>query len=86
VKDDGKTAPELRAALSSPLPTSALPMASRPVFKGGAGKGAVVLDAHRGTDLDTVEEERHFNNDLEVVVTAADTVAVVSRRPPADQR
>ncbi|MBL8137420.1 MAG: VWA domain-containing protein [Acidobacteria bacterium] len=74
VKDDGKTAPELRAALSSPLPTSALPMAlSAAVFKGGAGKGAVVLSTLiAARDLDLVEKDGTFNNQLELVVTAAD--------------
>ncbi len=74
VKDDGKTAPELRAALSSPLPTSALPMAiAAAVFKGGAGKGAVVLSTLiAARDLDLVEKNGTFNNDLEVVITAAD--------------
>jgi len=73
-KDDGRTAPELRAALSSPLPTSALPMAlSAAVFKGGAGKGAVVLSTLiAARDLDLVEKNGTFNNVLEVVVTAAD--------------
>ncbi len=74
MKDDGKTAPELRAALSSPLPTSALPMAiAAAVFKGGAGKGAVVLSTLiAARDLDLVEKNGTFNNDLEVVITAAD--------------
>lgn len=74
VKDDGKTAPELRAALSSPLPTSALPMAlAAAVFKGGAGKGAVVLSTLiAARDLDLVEKDGTFNNQLELVITAAD--------------
>jgi VWFA-related protein len=73
VKDDGRTAPELRAALTSPLPTSALPLAiAAAVFKGGAGKGAVVLSTLiAARDLDLVEKDGLFNNQLELVVTAA---------------
>ncbi len=73
-KDDPRTAPELRTALSSPLPTSSLPMAlSAAVFKGGDGKGAVVLSTLiAARDLDLVEKNGTFNNALEVVVTAAD--------------
>ncbi len=71
-KDDGRTAPELRAALLSPLPTSELPLAlAAAVFKGGDGKGAVVLSTLMAArDLDLVEKNGTFNNDLEVVVTA----------------
>ncbi len=74
VKDDGRTAPELRAALTSPLPTSALPLAlAAAVFKGGAGKGAVVLSTLiAARDLDLVEKDGLFNNQLEIIVTAAD--------------
>lgn len=74
VKDDGRTPPELRAALTSPLPTSALPLAlAAAVFKGGAGKGAVVLSTLiAARDLDLVEKDGLFNNQLEIVVTAAD--------------
>jgi VWFA-related protein len=73
VKDDGRTAPELRAALTSPLPTSALPLAlAAAVFKGGDGKGAVVLSTLiAARDLDLVEKDGLFNNQLELVVTAA---------------
>jgi len=73
-RDDARTAPELRAALSSPLPTSTLPMAlAAAVFKGGDGKGAVVLSTLiAARDLDLVEKGGTFNNALEVVVTAAD--------------
>lgn len=73
-KDDGRTAPELRAALSSPLPTSALPLAlAAAVFKGGDGKGAVVISTLMAArDLELVEKDGTFNNNLEVVVTAAD--------------
>lgn len=73
-KDDGRTAPELRVALSSPLPTSALPMAlAAAVFKGGDRKGAVVLSTLiAARDLALVEKDGTFNNNLEVVVTASD--------------
>ncbi len=73
-KDDGRTAPELRAALSSPLPTTALPLAmAAAVFKGGDGKGAVVISTLMAArDLELVEKDGTFNNNLEVVVTAAD--------------
>jgi len=73
-KDDGKTAPELKAALASPLPVSALPMAmTAAVFKGPEGKGAVVLSTLIGArDLPLVEKNGTFNNDLEVVLTVAD--------------
>lgn len=73
-KDDGKTAPELRDAISSPLPTSALPMAlAAAVFKGGNNKGAVVISTLiAARDLPLVEKGGTFNNDLEVVITAAD--------------
>ena len=72
-KDDGRTAPELRAALASPLPTSALPLAlAAAVFKGGDGKGAVVISTLMAArDLELVEKDGTFNNNLEVVVTAA---------------
>ncbi|MBP7775990.1 MAG: VWA domain-containing protein [Acidobacteria bacterium] len=71
-KDDGRTAPELRAALVSPLPTPALPLAlAAAVFKGGDGKGAVVLSTLMAArDLDLVEKNGTFSNTLEVVVTA----------------
>ncbi len=73
-KDDGKTAPELRAALMSPLPMSALPLATTAaVFKGPEGKGAVVLSTLIGArDLELVEKNGTFNNDLELVTTVAD--------------
>lgn len=73
-KDDGRTAPELKAALASPLPVSALPMAmTAAVFKGPEGKGAVVLSTLIGArDLSLVEKNGTFNNDLEVVLTVAD--------------
>jgi VWFA-related protein len=73
-KNDPKMAPELRSALASPLPTSALPMAlGAAVFKGPEGKGAVVLSTLVGArDLDLVEKNGTFTNTLEIVVTAAD--------------
>jgi hypothetical protein len=73
-KGDGKTPPELRAALLSPLPASALPMAlGAAVFKGPEGKGAVVLSTLiAARDLDLAEQNGTFTNQLEIVVTAAD--------------
>lgn len=73
-KDDGRTAPELKAALASPLPMSALPMAlTAAVFKGPDGKGAVVLSTLiAARDLPLVEKNGTFNNDLELVLTVAD--------------
>ena len=73
-KDDGKTAPELRAAMLSPLPMTALPLAlNAAVFKGPEGKGAVVLSTLvGGRDLPLVEKNGTFNNDLEVVLSVAD--------------
>lgn len=73
-KPDPRTPPELRAALMSPLPTSALPMAlGAAVFKGPDGKGAVVLSTLiAARDLALTEANGTFNNHLDVVVTAAD--------------
>ena len=73
-KDDGKTAPELRAAMMSPLPMTALPLAlNAAVFKGPEGKGAVVLSTLvGGRDLPLVEKNGTFNNDLELVLSVAD--------------
>ena len=73
-KSDGKTAPELRAALVSPLPMSGLPLAlSATVFKGGDNKGAVVLSTLiAARDLPLTESNGTFNNRLDVVVTATD--------------
>jgi len=73
-KNDPRTPPELRDALSSPLPTSALPMAlAAAVFKGPDKKGAVVLSALMAArDLPLTEKDGTFHNDLEVVFTAAD--------------
>lgn len=73
-KDDGKTAPELRAALLSPLPMTALPLAlNAAVFKGPEGKGAVVLSTLLGgRDLPLVEKNGTFTNDIEVVLSVAD--------------
>jgi VWFA-related protein len=73
-KNDPKMPPELRAALASPLPASGMPMVlNAAVFKGGAGKGAVVLSTLiGGRDLPLVEKDGTFNNALEIVVTAAD--------------
>lgn len=73
-KPDPKTPAELRAALMSPLPTSALPMAlGAAVFKGPEGKGAVVLSTLiAARDLALTEANGTFNNHLDVIVTAAD--------------
>jgi VWFA-related protein len=73
-KGDGKTPPELRAALVSPLPSSGLPLAlSAAVFKGGDNKGAVVLSTLiAARDLPLTESNGTFNNKLEVVVSASD--------------
>jgi hypothetical protein len=73
-RSDGKTPAELRAALLSPLPAAALPMAvGAAVFKGPEGKGAVVLSTLiAARDLELVEQNGTFNNQLDVVITAAD--------------
>ena len=73
-KGDGKTPPELRAALLSPVPMSGLPLAlSAAVFKGGDNKGAVVLSTLvAARDLPLTEANGTFNNKLEIVVTATD--------------
>ncbi|MGD9904495.1 MAG: VWA domain-containing protein [Vicinamibacterales bacterium] len=73
-RGDGKTAPELRAALLSPLPTSGLPLAlSAAVFKGADNKGAVVLSTLiAATDLPLTETGGTFTNRLEVVISATD--------------
>ena len=73
-KSDGKTAPELRAALLSPLPMSGLPLAlSAAVFKGGNNKGAVVLSTLiAAPDLPLTESNGTFTNKLEVVVSVSD--------------
>jgi VWFA-related protein len=73
-KVDPKTAPELRAALVSPLPTSGLPLAvAAAVFKGADQKGAVVISALVGArDLPLTEKDGTFHNSLEIVLTAAD--------------
>ncbi|HUU36415.1 MAG TPA: VWA domain-containing protein [Vicinamibacterales bacterium] len=73
-KGDSKIAPELRAALASPLPASGLPLAlSAAVFKGADRKGAVAVSTLVGArDLPLTEKDGTFRNDLEVVLTAAD--------------
>jgi len=73
-KGDPRTAPELRAALASPLPSSGLPLAlAAAVFKGPDKKGAVVISALVGArDLPLTEKDGTFRNDLEIVLTAAD--------------
>jgi VWFA-related protein len=73
-KGDGRTAPELRSALVSPLPTAGLPLAlSTAVFKGADNKGAVVLSTLiAARDLPLTETGGTFTNRLEVVVSATD--------------
>jgi VWFA-related protein len=73
-KTDSRTAPELRAALSSPLPMSALPLAlNAAVFKGADGKGAVVLSTLiAARDLSLVEKDGTFTNKLDIVISVSD--------------
>jgi VWFA-related protein len=67
--------PELREAMSSPVPVSGLPLTSTAsVFKGPDGKGSVVISTLiGGRDLSLVEKEGTFRNDLEVAAVATDT-------------
>ncbi len=73
-RNEAKTAPELRSALVSPLPTAGLPLAlSTAVFKGADNKGAVVLSTLiAARDLPLTESGGNFTNRLEVIVTASD--------------
>jgi VWFA-related protein len=68
------TSPELRDALDSPLPLTALPMAvTASVFKGPAPKGAVIISAFiNGSTLPFAEDGGMFKNDLEVIGVATD--------------
>lgn len=63
---------ELRAAMSSPLPSSALPLAvSAAVFKGPAPNGSVVVSTLVGArDLALTEKNGTFHNDLEIALMA----------------
>jgi hypothetical protein len=65
---------ELRDAMESPLPLTALPMAmTAAVFKGPAPKGAVVISTLiGGPGVPFVEKDGAFRNDVEVVVLATD--------------
>ena len=68
------TSPELKDAMESPLPLTALPMAvTAVVFKGPAPKGSVVISTfiHGGT-LPFAENAGMFKNDLEVLGVATD--------------
>jgi VWFA-related protein len=64
--------PELREAMTSPLPMSTLPMAaSAAVFKGPAPNGSVVVSTLIGArDLELTEKNGTFHNDLEVALMA----------------
>ncbi len=66
---------ELKEALESPLPLSALPMAvAAAVFKGPGQGGSVVISTFiHGGSLPFAEEGGMFKNDLEVVGIATDT-------------
>ena len=70
----GSPAAALRAAISSPLPVSDLPMeATAAVFKGAAPNGAVVISTLVGTRaLDLAEKEGTFQNTLDLVVSAVE--------------
>jgi VWFA-related protein len=64
--------PELREAMTSPLPMSTLPMAaSAAVFKGPAPNGSVVVSTLIGArDLELTEKNGTFQNDLEIALMA----------------
>ena len=66
--------PELREAIESPLPLTALPVAmTAAVFKGPSQKGSVVVSTFvPGSALPFVEKDGMFRNDLEVQVIASD--------------
>jgi VWFA-related protein len=66
--------PELREAMSSPVPVGGLPLATTAsVFKGPDNKGAVVMSTTIvGRDLALVEKNGLFHNDLEVSWLASD--------------
>jgi len=67
-----QASPELREAMSSPLPVSDLPLAATAVaFKGPAPNAAVVVSTLvGGRDLQFTEKEGAFHNELEVALTA----------------
>jgi VWFA-related protein len=66
--------PELKDAMESPLPLTALPLAvTAAVFKGPAPKGAVVISTFvNGSAIPFVEADGMFKNDLEVLGIATD--------------
>ena len=66
--------PELREAMSSPVPVSGLPLAvTASVFKGPDNKGTVVVSTLvGGRDLSLIEKGGTFHNDLEVAWLAVD--------------
>jgi len=70
---DGSS-PELRDAMESPLPLTALPLAvTAAVFKGPAPKGSVVISTFiNGSTLPFAEAAGMFKNDLEVLGVATD--------------
>ena len=70
---DGSS-PELKDAMESPLPLTALPLAlTAAVFKGPAPKGSVVISTFvNGSTLPFAEADGMFKNDLEVVGIATD--------------
>lgn len=67
-----QASPELREAMSSPLPVSDLPLAATAaIFKGPAPNAAVVVSTLvGGRDLQLVEKDGAFHNELEIVLTA----------------
>jgi len=68
------TSPELKDAMESPLPLTALPLAlTAAVFKGPAPKGSVVISTFvNGSTLPFAEAGGMFKNDLEVLGIATD--------------
>ncbi len=71
---DGPGPPELRVAMANPLPVSGLTLATSAVaFKGGSGKGSVVVAVEiEGQDLTFSEQGGRFVDQLEVHVIALD--------------
>jgi VWFA-related protein len=66
--------PELREAMSSPIPVGGLPMAATAsVFKGPDKNASVVISTLiGGRDLALTEKDGAFRNDLEIAVVAVD--------------
>jgi VWFA-related protein len=67
-----QASPELREAMSSPLPVSDLPLqATATAFKGPAPNAAVVVSTLIGTrDMQLTEKDGTFQNELEIGLTA----------------